>query len=66
MTTVKKDTIDSKKFEKKMIALIKLTKGMDMPENTRKILLEEMRRVHNTCLEWTAPDEPFRIIEELR
>lgn len=66
MTTIKKDTVNSKVFEKKMIGLIKMVKGMDMPDNTRKILLDELRRVHNSCLEWTVPEEPFKIIEELR
>ena len=50
MTLVKKETVKAKKFEKKMIGLIKMAKGMDMPENTRKILLDELRRVHNSCL----------------
>ena len=66
MVTVKKDTISSKNFEKKIITLIKMVKGMDMPENTRKILLEELRRVHNGCLEWSVPEDAFKIIEELR
>lgn len=66
MTTIKKETIKSKVFEKKMIGLIKMVKGMDMPEQTRKILLEELRHVHNSCLEWAKPEDAFKIIEELR
>ena len=66
MKTVKKDTIQSKTFEKRMIALIKLVKIMEMPEHTRKILLEELRATHNGCLEWGAPEDTFKIIEELR
>ena len=66
MTTIKKDTINAKKFEKKMIALIKMVKIMEMPEHTRNILLEELRAMHNGCLEWGEPENAFKIIEELR
>lgn len=70
MTTIKKDTIKAKVFEKKMIGLIKMVKLMEMPEHTRTILLDELRHVHNGCLEWEAPKETpedaFLIIEELR
>ena len=66
MTLVKKETVKAKKFEKKMIGLIKVAKGMDMPENTRKILLDELRRVHNSCLEWGEPAKDFEITEELK
>ena len=66
MTTVKKSTIQAKKFEKKMITLIKMVKGMDMPDKTKTLLLDELRRVHNTCLEWEEPKEDFKIIDELQ
>lgn len=62
MTLVKKETINAKKFEKKMIGLIKMAEGMDMPENTKKILLDELRRVHNGCLEWGEPSKDFEIV----
>ena len=68
MVTVKKSTVDANKFEKKMIGIIKLVKGMDMPENTRNILLGELRNIHTSCLEWEVPktkEEDFRILEEL-
>ena len=66
MTTVKKPTISTKVFEKRIITLIKLVKGMDMPDNTNRILLDELRLMHNGCLEWTAPSDDFEIIKELR
>ena len=70
MTTIKKDTIKAKVFEKKMIALIKMVKMMEMPEHTRRILLDELRHVHNGCLEWEkpreTPEDTFHIVEELR
>lgn len=66
MVTIKKPTIKAEKFEKKMIALIKMVKGMEMPKETKKILLEELRRVHNTCLEWESPKDEFGILPELQ
>ena len=66
MVTVKKDTVKAKTFEKKMITLIKMVKGMEMPDNTKTILLDELRRVHNECLEWAEPEEDFKIIPELQ
>lgn len=66
MTTVKKATIDAKKFEKKIITIIKMVKAMDMPNETKKILLEELRRMHNTCLEWEDPKGKFQILPELQ
>ena len=69
MVTVKKDTVDANKFEKKMIGIIKLVKGMDMPENTRNILLGELRNIHTSCLEWEVPkvkQDDFIILKELK
>ena len=66
MVTVKKETVNARKFEKRMITLIKMVKVMDMPETTKKILLEELRNVHNGLLEWAEPEEEFRILEELK
>lgn len=67
MTLVKKSTIDAAVFEKKMIALIKLVKTMEMPDNTKNILLGELRNIHNGCLEWGEPviSEDFKILKEL-
>ena len=69
MTVIKKQTINTRTFEKKMIGLIKMVKLMEMPEHTRTILLDELRHVHNGCLEWETPQTPedtFHIVEELR
>lgn len=65
MVTVKKDTIKANVFEKKIITLIKLVKGMDIQENIKKILLEELRNIHNSCLEWEEPKTDFEIPEYL-
>ena len=64
--TVKKDTISTKKFQKKVLTLIKMVKVMDMSDSTRKILIEELRKMHNECLEYSTPEDPFAIPEELR
>lgn len=64
MTLLKKETILSDKFEKKMIALINTVKALDMPETSRVVLLEELRRTHNSCLEWSEPKKgDFEIME---
>lgn len=72
MVTVKKDTISTSVFEKKIIGLIKLVKIMEMPEHTKTILLDELRNIHLDCLEYEQlhkpilKDETFKIIDELR
>ena len=66
MVTKKKQTIKTNVFEKKMIGLIKMAKALDMPDKSRKVLLEELRHVHNSCMEWAEPQDQFRILEELR
>lgn len=64
MTVVKRERISSKNFEKKIIATIKKVKMMDFEEKEEVLTL--LRELHNGCLEWSAPEEPFRIMEELR
>ena len=66
MVTIKKQTVSTRRFESEMIRLIKLTKGLDIPRETKRILLDELRLTHNGCLEWTAPSDDFEIIKELR
>ena len=65
MTTVKKDKIDSRKFETKVIKVIKSIKQMDDFEQ-KETILTMLRELHNGCLEWSAPEEAFKIVEELR
>lgn len=64
MTTVKKEKIDSKNFEKRIISTIKKVKAMDFEE--KETILTMLRELHNGCLEWSAPEENFKIMEELR
>lgn len=64
MTVVKRERISSKNFEKKIIATIKKVKMMDFEEKEEVLTL--LRELHNGCLEWSAPEEAFKIMEELR
>lgn len=64
MTTVKKERISSKKFEKNIIGVIKKVKAMDFEE--KEEILTLLRELHNGCLEWSAPEKAFDIMEELR
>ena len=64
MTVVKRERISSKNFEKKIIATIKKVKMMDFEE--KEEILTLLRELHNGCLEWSAPEEAFKIMEELR
>ena len=64
MTVVKRERISSKNFEKKIIATIKKVKMMDFEE--KEEILNLLRELHNGCLEWSAPEEAFKIMEELR
>lgn len=63
MVTVKKPTVDTKTFESKVIKVIKKIKTLDMPKETRKELLEDIRFLHNSCLVWGEPKEEFEILE---
>lgn len=64
MTVVKRERISSKNFEKKIIATIKKVKMMEFEE--KEEILTLLRELHNGCLEWSAPEEAFKIMEELR
>ena len=64
--TVKKKTVKAPIFEKKMLGLLKMVKGMDIDESTKNILLEEIRHIHISCLEWEEPKEEFEIPTFLR
>lgn len=64
MTTVKRERISSKNFEKRIIKVIKQVKAMDFEE--KETILTMLRELHNGCLEWSAPEEAFKIMEELR
>ena len=64
MTVVKRERISSRNFEKKIIATIKKVKMMDFEE--KEEILTLLRELHNGCLEWSAPEEAFKIMEELR
>ena len=64
MTVVKKERISSKNFEKRIIKVIKQVKAMDFEE--KETILTMLRELHNGCLEWSAPEEAFKIMEELR
>jgi hypothetical protein len=66
MVTVKKDTIQTKKFENKMVKAIKEVKRMDIPQKEKDDILEILRGIHNGCMEWAVPEEEFRILEELK
>lgn len=66
MVTVKKDTIRTKVFEKKIIKTIKTIKGMDLPEKQKDDILYLMRELHISCMEWGKPEDAFKIVEELR
>ena len=55
--TIKKKTVDAPTFEKKMLGLLKMVKGMDIPEPNKGILLDEIRHIHITCLEWEEESE---------
>ena len=64
MVTVKKERISSKNFEKRIIKVIKQVKAMDIED--KETILAMLRELHNGCLEWSAPEEAFKIMEELR
>ena len=66
MVTVKRDTIKTKPFEEKVIKAIKTVKRMELPDKEKDDVLTILRDLHNGCLEWSAPEDPFRILEELR
>ena len=66
MVTVKRDTIKTKTFEEKVIKAIKTVKRMELPDKEKDDVLTILRDLHNGCLEWSAPEDPFRILEELR
>ena len=55
--TIKKKTVDAPTFEKKMLGLLKMVKGMDIPEPNKGILLDEIRHIHITCLEWEESEQ---------
>lgn len=67
MVTVKKDTVNAKLFEHKMISLINDVKTMDIPDVSKEILLKELKKIHNECLEWEEPKpkNDFKIFKEL-
>jgi len=60
MVTVKKKTIQTKKFESEIIKAIKRVEGMDIPLESRMKVLDLLREVHNECLEWGEPIEDFK------
>lgn len=60
MVTVKKKTIQTKKFEAEIIKAIKRVDGMDIPLESRMKVLDLLREVHNECLEWGEPIEDFK------
>lgn len=60
MVTVKKKTIQTKKFESEIIKAIKRVDGMDIPLESRMKVLDLLREVHNECLEWGEPIEDFK------
>ena len=60
MVTVKKKTIQTKKFEAEIIKAIKRVEGMDIPLESRMKVLDLLREVHNECLEWGEPIEDFK------
>ena len=64
MTTVKKDKIDSKNFEDRVIKTIKQIKQMEDFEQ-KEIILRMLRELHNGCLEWAAPEEAYKIIGDM-
>lgn len=66
MVTVKRETIKTKTFEEKVIKAIKTVKRMELPDKEKDDVLTILRDLHNGCLEWSAPEDPFRILEELR
>lgn len=66
MVTVKKETIRAKKFEHEIIAVINNIKKMELPKEEKRDLLNQLRALHNNCLEWGAPEEEFKIIDELK
>lgn len=66
MVTVKRDTIKTKTFEEKVIKAIKTVKRMELTDKEKDDVLTILRDLHNGCLEWSAPEDPFRILEELR
>jgi len=63
MVTVKKKTIQTKKFESEIIKAIKRVEGMDIPLESRMKVLDLLREVHNECLEWGEPIEDFKAFE---
>ena len=60
MVTVKKKTIQTKKFDSEIIKAIKRVEGMDIPLESRMKVLDLLREVHNECLEWGEPIEDFK------
>ncbi len=66
MVTVKKDTIQTKKFESEIIRAIKTVEKMDIPLESRMKVLDLLRAVHNECLEWGVPVENFKTFEAKR
>lgn len=60
MVTVKKKTIQTKKFESEIIKAIKSVERMDIPLESRMKVLDLLREVHNECLEWGEPIEDFK------
>lgn len=61
MTTVKKDQISSRKFEKNVIRIINTVKAME-DFDQKEIVLRMLRELHNGCLEWAAPEDAFKIV----
>jgi len=63
MVTVKKQTIQTKKFEEEVIKAIKHIKAMKLEDEDKSEILNTLRSMQNNCYEWGAPVEDFKIIE---
>lgn len=59
MVTVKKSTVKTKVFEREVIKTIKLVKSLELPTQAKKDILEQLRSMHNNCLEWGEPQKDF-------
>lgn len=60
MVTVKKDTIQTKKFESEVIKVINSIKSMDLPDEEKSQILTTLRAMQNNCYEWGQPVEDFK------
>ncbi|MBQ3947339.1 MAG: hypothetical protein II656_02360 [Ruminococcus sp.] len=63
MVTVKRDTIQTNKFEHEVAKVINNVKRMDLPDKQKNDLLDQLRELHIGCLEYGTPVQNFKAFE---